>query len=361
MRTKTSDEEVAVADSIGGDTMRALIWEGPREIAVRHVTLPSPAPDEVLIKVIYCGICGSELSGYLGHNALRVPPLIMGHEFSGEIVAMGSEVASANGELRVGDPVTVDPMIYDGTCRYCAEGRQHLCLDRSLIGAHRPGAFAEYVVAPAHMVFVLPAGMELRTGALSEPVACAVRIAELMGDVMGKDILIVGAGAIGLLTLQVLQHRGAGMVFVSDTNAARLAVAAVLGGHALNPAEQDVVSSVRDATEGRGVVLALDAVGKAVTRKQCVAAVERAGRVLLSGLHEETSEMPVADIIRGEITVQGTFCYTPDNVREAISLLDQGAVRLGSWIVDAPLAEGRAWFERLVGDPAQVAKVLLVP
>jgi 2-desacetyl-2-hydroxyethyl bacteriochlorophyllide A dehydrogenase len=358
---ETHDEEVAVSGSMGGETMRALIWEGPREMTVRDVAVPTPAPDEVLIRVAYCGICGSELSGYLGHNALRVPPLIMGHEFSGKIVALGSEAGAANAALGAGAKVTVDPMVYDGTCRYCLEGRQHLCLDRSLIGAHRPGAFAEVVAAPAHMVFALPAAMDLRTGALSEPTACAVRIVQLMGDVTDKDVLIVGAGTIGLLTLQVLRHRGAGIVFISDTNAGRLATAAALGGEVLNPIEQDVAAAVRARTGGRGVSCALDAVGKAVTRRQCVAATERAGLVLLSGLHEEVSEMPVAEVIRSEITLQGTFCYTPDNVREAISLLDRGAVSFGSWVIDAPLDEGRAWFERLVGDPGEVAKVLLIP
>ncbi len=345
----------------GDGMMKALIWEGPREMTLRDVVRPEPAPDEVVIRVAYCGICGSELSGYLGHNALRVPPLIMGHEFSGEVVGLGSDVAAVAPDLRPGSSVTVDPMIYDGTCRHCRAGQHHLCMARSLVGAHRPGAFAAYVAVPAHVVFPLPPAMDLRVGALTEPTACAMRVAELMGDVSGQTLLIVGAGAIGLLTLQVLLQRGAERVFISDTNAGRLAAAAELGGRTLNPVRHDVVAEVREATHGQGVSRALDAVGKAVTRAQCVAATERGGLVLLSGLHEEVSELPIADIIRNEITVQGSFCYTPDNVREAIELLAKGAVVGGPWVVDAPLSEGRAWFERLVGDPGAVAKVLLVP
>ncbi len=343
------------------ETMKALVWEGPRAMSVHDEPVPSVAPDEVLVKVAYCGICGSELSGYLGHNALRVPPLVMGHEFSGHITEIGDDVWTHNPELAVGARVTVDPMVYDGTCRYCREGRQHLCLHRSLIGAHRPGAFAQYVAAPAHMVFTLPDAMDLRTGALTEPTACAMRIATLMGEVEGQDVLIVGAGTIGLLALQVLLHRGAGRVFVSDTNPARLAMAGDLGADAINPIETDVVAYVLERTGGYGVSRALDAVGKAVTRKQCVSATERAGLVLLSGLHEESSAMPAADIIRGEITVQGSFCYTPSDVTQAISLLDEGVISIGSWVTEAPLGDGRAWFERLVGDPGEVAKVLLVP
>ena len=350
-----------MSESRGGIAMNALVWTGPRKAVVQQVPRPVPAAGEVLIEVAYCGICGSELSGYLGHNALRKPPLVMGHEFSGEIVAIGPEVATGTPSLALGSRVTVDPMIYDGTCSQCRAGQQHLCLNRQLIGASRPGAFAQFVAAPAHMVFALPPGMSLRIGALSEPTACAVRAVSLMGDVQGCDILIVGAGAIGLLTLQVLRHRGAAQIFVVDTNLARLANADAWGAVILNPREVDVVSYVLDATGGEGVAVSMDAVGKAVTRAQCVAATVRGGRVVLSGLHEESSNMPVADIIRKEQVIQAAFCYTPANVREAMDLLDRGVVSAGDWVIDAPLADGAAWFDRLVGDPGPVAKVLLVP
>lgn len=342
-------------------SMKALVWQGPREMTVEDAPVAAVQADEVMIRVAYCGICGSELSGYLGHNALRIPPLIMGHEFSGEIVALGARAQADNPELEVGAKVTADPMVFDGTCRYCEQGLNHLCANRSLVGAHRPGAFAEYVTIPSRMVFVLPPAMDLRTGALSEPTACGVRIAELAGRVEGSSALIVGAGAIGLLALQVLKHRGAAPVYVSDTNTQRLSQAAELGGVALNPHEVSVVERVAEATGGQGVAFAVDAVGLAVTRAQCISAVERGGKVLLSGLHEETSAMPVADIIRKELTAQGTYCYTPRDFSEAIRLLDQGVVTLGSWVVEAPLSDGQDWFERLVGDLGQVAKVLLTP
>jgi 2-desacetyl-2-hydroxyethyl bacteriochlorophyllide A dehydrogenase len=344
-----------------GETMQALVWTGPEAMTLDRLPLPVPGADEVLIKVAYCGICGSELSGYLGHNALRVPPLIMGHEFSGMIVSLGDEAQARNPSLGAGARVTVDPMIFDGTCRYCRAGLEHLCMDRRLIGAARPGGFAEYVAVPAHMVFTLPESLSLRAGALTEPTACAVHIAALMGEVVGRDILIVGAGAIGLLTLQVLLQRGAARVFVADTNLDRLAHATDLGGVALDPKENDVVSAVQDATDGVGVSISLDAVGKAVTRAQCVAATARGGQVMLSGLHEETSAVPVADVIRKEQTLQGTFCYTPVDMRTAIALLSEGSVTLGGGLVEAPLADGGAWFGKLVSGPGQAVKVLLAP
>ena len=122
------------------DTMQALIWEAPRVMALREKEIPQPQAEEVLVKVAFVGICGSELSGYLGHNALRVPPLVMGHEFSGEIVALGERALERNPALAVGQAVTANPMVYCGTCEMCRAGLNHLCANRRLIGAHRPGA-----------------------------------------------------------------------------------------------------------------------------------------------------------------------------------------------------------------------------
>ncbi len=353
--------EVTVTARYLGGSMEALVWVGPRKMALQEEPLPSIEADEALIRVAYCGICGSELSGYLGHNALRKPPLVMGHEFSGEVVALGAAVRAEHPELEVGARVTANPMIFDGTCRYCKDGLPHLCADRALIGAHRPGAFADYVAVPASQLFGLPSDMDLRTGALSEPVACSVRIARLASGVGGAAVLIVGSGAIGLFTLQVLRDKGARQVFVSDTNPARLSVAAALGAKTLNPQEVDVVEVVLRATGSEGVDISVDAVGKAVTRAQCVGATRRSGQVLLSGLHEEVSVMPVADLIRKELKIQGTFCYTPDDIREALQLLARGAVVGGSWVVEAALAEGGDWFARLIDGPGEAVKVLLRP
>ena len=131
------------------ESMQALVWEAPHEMNLRSLSIPSPGVDEVLVKVAYVGICGSELSGYLGHNALRVPPLVMGHEFSGEVAALGEKAHQRNPGLSVGQAVTANPMVYCGTCSYCQVGLNHLCVNRKLIGAHRPGAFAQYTTVPA--------------------------------------------------------------------------------------------------------------------------------------------------------------------------------------------------------------------
>jgi threonine dehydrogenase-like Zn-dependent dehydrogenase len=341
--------------------MKALVWEAPRAMALRQEARPAPGPEDVLVRVAFAGICGSELGGYLGHNALRVPPLVMGHEFAGEVAALGENAASRRPGLAEGQAVTVNPMVWCGACRYCQAGQHHLCLNRRLIGAHRPGAYAEYVVVPAETVSPLPEGMPARTGAMVEPVAVAVRIGQTAGRLDGEDALVIGAGPIGLLALQALRLNGAGRVFIADLDAARLGMGAALGGVPLDPRAVEVDKAVREATGGLGVPLAVDAVGTAATRKQCIAAARSAGRVILSGLHEETGPVPVADAIRREITLQGCFCYTHANFAEAIARLADGRMTLEPWVVEAPLADGGQWFDRLIEEPGGIAKVLLVP
>ena len=341
--------------------MKALVWEAARALTLREQAEPEAAANEILVKVGHAGICGSELSGYLGHNALRVPPLIMGHEFAGEIVALGSLVPTIRPDLETGALVTVNPLWYCGDCPDCSAGLTQLCGDRRLLGAHRPGAFAEFISVPAKLAHTLPAGMDTVTGALTEPVGCALRIAELAGDVTDADCLIIGAGPIGLLSLQMLRLNGAARVFIAEIDPARLAMGIELGGIAIQARETDAVEAVKAATDGAGVVVSVDAVGSALTREQCVAATGASGTLILSGLHEESSVMPVADMIRKEILAKGSFAYTSANFARALELLGQGAIRLDPWIHEAALSEGGDWFERLLDAPGDVAKVLLAP
>ena len=341
--------------------MQALVWTAPEKMEMQEQPDPSPTADEVVIRVAYAGICGSELSGFLGHNALRTPPLVMGHEFAGEIVEVGRDVTN----FSVGDAVTVNPLTYCSQCRTCRMGLTQLCPERRLVGAHRPGAFAEYVSTPAFVTHKLPDGMSLRSGALTEPVGVGVRIGRLAGDVAGESALIIGAGPIGLLALQALQLAGAERIFIADLDPERLAMGGELGGITISPSATDqgadVVEVVKDATAGDGVAVSIDAVGTGGTRTQCVAATRNAGILILSGLHEETSPMPAAAIIRQELTVRGSFAYGAADFADGLEELHAGHYRLDPWIVEAPLAEGGDWFHRLIRSPGNVSKVLLVP
>ena len=341
--------------------MESLVWEAPRKMHIREQDVPRPGSGETLIKVDYAGICGSELSGYLGHNALRVPPLVMGHEFAGTVEEVGQMVSDSEPRLLSGDAVTVNPLFCTGHSVLQERGLDQLCPTRQLVGAHVPGAYAEFVCVPTRTVHPLPEGMSTRTGALTEPVGCGVRIGELAGEVNEATCFVVGMGPIGLLALQVLLRNGAKNVVVADLDRDRLAMGEKYGGIPVNPANDDPVSVVLQVSDGQGAVASVDAVGTGQTRTQCVSATMTTGNVILSGLHEETSEFPAADAIRREITLRGSFSYSPANFREALRLLKQEEISLEPWIIEAPLSDGGKWFDRLIHAPGDVSKVLLIP
>lgn len=339
--------------------MKALVYEGPRQLIMRDVPEPEPGPEEVLVKVAYSGICGSELGGYLGHNSLRKPPLVMGHEFSGEILRLGAQVQNHNPDLAEGQRVTVNPLWFCGRCRYCLGGRHQLCTHRQLLGAHQPGSYAEMIKAHARMVYPIPPSLSFEHAALTEPVGCALRAAELAACQPADRVLITGMGPIGLLILQALLAYGVREVIATDTDPDRRAMAEQFGAQVLDPRAVDLVQVVQSGTGGLGVDVAIDAVGAHITRKQCVEAAARGGRVIFVGLHEEESPIPANLVIRSEIMLHGSFAYTALNFIAALNWLAEGRIHIDPWLAKAPLAEGRDCFERLLDKPGPVAKILL--
>ena len=339
--------------------MIALIYEGPRIMTLRDVDAPAIGEEDVLIEVAYSGICGSELSGYLGKNSLRQPPLIFGHEFSGRVAALGDRASAIRPGLAVGARVTANPLVSCGACRYCAAGAEQLCASRKLLSAALPGSNATYVAVPARNVYALPDAVTLEQGALAEPIACAARAADLAAVTPETDALVVGMGPIGVFALQALRIRGARRVLVADTNAERLAFARSLGAETINPREVDTAHAVRELTDGAGVAVAIDAVGAGATRNACVHAAAPGGTVVFVGLHEADSSLPVNHMVRSEIRAVGSFAYAVSHFETALEWLAAGKAGLASGIAKAPLRDGAAWYEKLLSDPGAVAKVLL--
>ena len=332
------------------ESMIALVYEAPYQMVLREVAVPTLKPNEVLIRIAYSGICGSELSGYEGKNSLRRPPLIMGHEFSGNITQIGEQAALRRPDLRVGLAVTVNPMISCGVCSYCQSGRQHLCVNRKLLSATLPGSNAQYVAVPAESIYVLPEGMSMTVAALTEPVACAVHSAEIVRPRPGEIGLVVGAGPIGLLMVQALHDYGMKTICCADLNAQRLAMAEALG--AIPVKTTDLV--------GQADVV-VDAVGASVTRQACITAARSGGRVVFVGLHEADTSLPINDIIRREIVCYGSFAYTPGDFRNALDGLSTGRYWLEeAWTRIEPLSNGALCFEELLHS-SSVAKIWLTP
>ncbi len=332
--------------------MKALVYEGPWHMPLRDMPLPEIQPDEVLIQVAYSGICGSELSGYEGKNALRKPPLIMGHEFSGTIERIGEQAGEQFPALKVGQRVTANPLIACGRCAYCLRGRQQLCPNRKLLSASLPGSNAGFVAVRADAIYPLPDDLPLHVAALTEPAACAVHCAEIAAPRPHDSALVIGAGTIGLLTIQALKNCGLTTIYCAERNPERLAMAQVLDAIPVDLSHEEFKQAVD---------LAVDAVGLAVTRQACAAAARSGGRVIWVGLHEPTAELPINDLIRREVNAYGSFAYTPLDFGHALRALADGRLGLhDDWTRVEPLGKGAACFEELIAG-AGVAKIWLRP
>jgi threonine dehydrogenase-like Zn-dependent dehydrogenase len=353
-------------------SMRALVWTAPRSMVMQEASLPQPCPGDLLLEVAAVGICGSELSGYLGLNSLRVPPLVMGHEFSARIVGwdgLEGTVLADSSPAQAGQLVAVNPLITCGKCEMCLDGLTHLCPQRKLVGAHRAGAFARYVAIPAAQCWPLPEGMSDVAGALVEPLACAVRaVGHAMAHTRGRrpgPLLILGAGTIGLCCLAVACAEGwAGgeaPIVVSDVMDERLRVAMDWGALTVNGRAAGAEQALREALAG-GAAAAIEAAGISATRALAVQQVRPGGCAVFIGLHDETSPLAANYLVRQEIAVQGTYSYTAADFRRAIELLASGAVQpSAAWIDERPLDYGPEAFAGLVSGEISTPKIILRP
>jgi threonine dehydrogenase-like Zn-dependent dehydrogenase len=339
--------------------MKTIVWHGPRQMSIEEAPLPTPLPHEVVVQVGAVGICGSELSGYLGHNSLRVPPLVMGHEFAGRVAVLGSAVEN----LCVGDRVAVNPLITCGVCPMCLRGLDSLCLHRQIIGAHRPGAFADYVAVPAANCILLPDNMSAVAGSLAEPLACGVRAARIAGVTAGDRVLVIGAGAIGLMCITGARRLGGDVVLVSDVSDGRLETARTWGARCgANALRDDVPQLARDLSDDLGVDVAIDAVGNTAARRAAVRAVRPGGTVVLVGLHEAETSLEANYIVRSETRVLGSFAYSKPDFAQAVRMLAGGEVTPhDSWLEERGLDACADSFAQLVDAPPPVAKIVLKP
>lgn len=339
--------------------MKVLVWHGPRILILEERSQPQPGPDEALIKVCAAGICGSELEGYLGQSSLRVPPLIMGHEFSGEVVALGPTGGEAPS---IGQLVTVNPLLFCGDCMFCQAGFTYLCPQRKLIGAHLPGAFADFVVVPLRALIPLPEAVDPLLGALTEPFAVALHGVGLAHLASQHGVVVWGAGTIGLLTICAARLAQPACIIAVDTNPARLEAAKTVGATlALDARESDVLGMVRALLKDVPHTVVFDAVGRSSTRQVAATVAGSGGQVVLLGLHDRETAFDVAAIIRSEVALQGSYAYTVAEIHQAVALLAGGHVPTAPWVEVRGLASGPDAFAELVDKPGAATKIILVP
>ncbi|MEM3062996.1 MAG: alcohol dehydrogenase catalytic domain-containing protein, partial [Nitrososphaerota archaeon] len=210
--------------------MKAAIWYGGKNIRIEDVPEPEISDNDVLIKVKAVGICGSELHAYEGISERRKPPLIMGHEFSGEVIEVGKNVKN----LVKGDRVAVDPIIRCLKCEQCLNGRSNICENMRLIGLHTPGAFSEYIAIPAEKCYKMPDNLSFEEASMVEPMSVGVHAVNLASMKINSDVAIIGGtGVIGLCTLQALRTVGAGRIICTGTRENKLRIAEKLGANIL--------------------------------------------------------------------------------------------------------------------------------
>lgn len=350
--------------------MKAAVWYGKKDVRVEDVPLPPPpGPGEVKVKVFQTGICGSDLHEY-DVGPIFIPtqephpltgkkaPLILGHEFSGEIVEVGKDVKN----LKVGDRVAPDAAQHCGECYMCKVDRYSVCEKLAFTGLMADGAFAEYVNVPAYTCYKLLPELSDDAGALVEPLAVGIH-AIRQGKVMqGDTVAVVGAGTIGLVTLQAARAAGARKVFSVEIAKDRKKYARDLGGIVLDPTQTDVQAEILEQTDGQGVDVAIECIGKAETVNACIQYAKRGGKIVVVGIFEKPGEINYNDLVFTEKEIVGSLAYCGE-FEAAIALLADGRIKAEPLItgrikIDDIIEKG---FEELLKNRESNIKILVSP
>jgi L-iditol 2-dehydrogenase len=314
------------------DTMRAAVFLGPREMELREIPRPVAGPGEVLVKIAACAVCGTDLRIFNGGKTRGVyPPRVLGHEIAGVVVDVGPGAERHTG-VEPGDRVATPPGIPCLACRFCNSGHENLCQRRAALGYRYDGGFAEYMLVPAAgvergLLYRIPDRLSDPEAALAEPLACVVNGQRKNGIALDDVVLIVGAGPIGLMHLQLARLQGARKVLVSEPSASRRALAGELGAtRTIDPTTEDLQTAVKEETNGDGADVTVAAIGVAGLTNTLLDVTRVGGRVNLFAGYSGTGETTLeANLIHyGELIVTGTNACTREDFRIALDLLAGG-------------------------------------
>ena len=333
--------------------MRALVYTQPNEVQLQERPEPALDAGEVILKIDAVGICGSDMHAYHGHDPRRLPGLVLGHEFCGTVVQSRSALYAP------GTRVTGNPLITCGTCEYCVQGRNNLCANRTMVGMTRPGAFADLMSIPAASLIDMPQDMSAIHAAVTEPAATALHAINLSMKSLVRPLpecrtLILGGGAIGMLSSLLLRHCGGAEIVVAEVNPLRREqLARCAGVKTYDPRQEAPADNSFDYV--------MDAVGSKITRTVALAAVKAGGVVMHVGLQDWASEIDMRRLTLAEITLLGTYTYTTADLRATVQSIYRGAFGDLSWVDVRPLADGAKAFQDLDQGRTASAKVILCP
>lgn len=296
--------------------MKALRWYNQKDLRLEQIDTPIMKAGHVKIKVAWCGLCGSDLHEYTA-GPIFIPaqtehpitndkaPIVMGHEFSGQVVEVGEDVNS----VEVGDRVAIEPIYSCGQCEACKEGKYNLCDKMGFYGlSGGGGGFAEYALVPENMLHVLPDSVSDEQGALVEPAAVALHAVKESKFKVGDKVAVFGTGPIGLLVVEALKAAGATEIYAIELSPERRAKAEQLGAIALDPANMDVVEHIRTVTHG-GVDVAYEVTGVPIVLKQCISATKFNGETMIVSIFETEASFHPQEIVMKERTLTGIIGY----------------------------------------------------
>jgi L-iditol 2-dehydrogenase len=338
--------------------MRAAVLEAANRLVVKDVPTPKLGPDQLLVKVATCGVCGTDVKLLTGKYSARYP-VILGHEFAGKVVEKGAGV-----DLAVGTAVTADPNESCGACQWCHSGQTTFCQNMAAYGVLSDGAFAEYVVVSKRGAYPVPPGLDYESASFAEPVSCALHGADRAGYRPGGTVTIIGDGPMALLHVQLAAQSGASRLIVSGHHNERLTMAKAWGAtDVVNAGESDVRQAVMDLTGGLGTDVVMEVVGKPSAVELALKLAKKGGRVVIFGFSSEGAQAAFSpfEVLSRELTVMGAW-VNPYTFPRALDVLAAGVVDVKPLVTHRlPLEQTGQGIAMMMDKPAGFLKALVIP
>ncbi len=346
--------------------MRAAVWHGYKDIRIENVPEPKPAAGQVKIRVDWAGICGTDRHEYEGPNFIpvekphrltgRTAPLIIGHEFSGRITKLGEGVV----DWKIGDRVTANGSLTCGKCEACRSGRYNICQKLGFLGVGDDGAFADYVVVEAAKLFAIPEGVSQKEAAVAEPLACGIHATNLLGDVKGKDVVIIGPGIIGLSAFFGAKYAGAGRILVAGIGSYRKELVESYGGLYVDVSENDLETCVQNWTDGRLADIVYECIGSEKTLDQSIRISKPGAKIMVMGVFGKKPIIDMNTLQEAERVLYTSQAHV-DEIATALSYIREGKIRPEELItrevtLDTLVQDG---FEYLIQHGPEQIKVLI--
>ena len=346
--------------------MRAAVWHGYKDLRIEEKPVPVPGRDQVLIKVDWAGICGTDRHEYEGPNFIpvkkphrltgRTAPLTLGHEFSGHIEQLGENVSGWN----IGDRVTANGSLTCGVCEACKSGRYNICQKLGFLGVGNDGAFADFVVVDADKLFAIPDGVTQREAAVAEPLACGIHATHLLGDISGRDVVIIGPGIIGLSAFFGAKYAGARRILVSGIGEYRKELIEKYGGVYIDSSKTDLEQFVSEWTDGKLADVVYECIGAEVTLDQAIRISKPGAKIMVMGVFGKKPVIDMNTLQEAERVLYTSQAHV-NEIAEALAFLKEGKINADELItrevtLDTLVEDG---FEYLIKHGPEQIKVLI--